>query len=502
MGIRFAGVFSTLLSIGALGQGAADAHRVAEIGFDNVWGAWVTLQESSFGRKLAASGWLDRVGVNRHRAQVRAALVQAETHLGMPLAEPLAEVLRGKGVIVVAEEQGAAVFAADIRPAGSVPFRELLDRLLARDPEVVRLGDETIGGKAFERIRIKEKEVLVRIEPQRVLAGDSRALLAVPLAAPAVAPGACLQIRFFPGALRALPDHRRDEPVPIAHLDCALQVTSRGIALSGTLECTEERLLGPFAEVPAAQSALVGYLPEGSVAFAMMRADLKAFYLFVESCVPEEERELLRRRMVGFSYSALGGRMVPDVLAGLGPEVLLAVAGVESGAQPAAFTLLAPIRSKDARDAMVALGRFVYGMTSLAQGEARADEREGLAFFTGKLGELKVTFGVRDDLLCASTSESMARAVCAPAASPRNGGAATQLAGHLAFGVDPVALGAWLRRNKEVLSARPTWRQGFRRPDEIEAAAEFSSILNYVSLSAAVKGAAIDFSVGLEFAKP
>ncbi len=53
MRIRFVGVFSTLLSIGALGQGAADAHRVAEIGFDNVWGAWVTLQESSFGRKLA-----------------------------------------------------------------------------------------------------------------------------------------------------------------------------------------------------------------------------------------------------------------------------------------------------------------------------------------------------------------------------------------------------------------------------------------------------------------
>ena len=500
--MRIRVVFSVLLSIGALGQGAADAHRVAEIGFDNVWGAWVTLQESSFGRKLAASGWLDRVGVNRQRAHVRAALVQAETHLGMPLAEPLAEVLRGKGVIVIAEEQGAAVFAAELRPAGSVPFRELLDRLLARDPEVVRLGDETIGGKAFDRIRVKDKEILVRIEAQRVLAGDSRALLAVPPAAPAVVPGASLQLRFFPGALRGLPEHREDEPVPIAHLDCALQVTNRGVALSGTLECTEERLLGPFAEVPAAQSALAGYLPEGGMAFAMLRADLKALYLFAESCVPEEERELFRRRIVGLSYSALGGRMVPDVLAGLGPEVLLAVAGVESGAQPVAFTLLAPIRSKDAKEAMVALGRFVYGMTSLAQGDGATDEREGLAFFTGKLGELKVTFGVRDDLLCVSTSESMARAVCAPAAAPRNDGAATHLAGHLAFGVDPVALGAWLRRNKEVLSARPTWRQGFRRPDEIEAAAEFSGVLDYVSGTVAVKGATVDFGVKLQFAAP
>jgi hypothetical protein len=502
--MRTAGAFSTLLLAGAfaLGQGAPVVHNVAEVGFDNVWGAWATLRESSFGRKLAASGWLDRVGVNRHRAQVRAALVQAETHLGMPLTEPLSEVLRGKGVLVIAEENGSAVFVLDLRPAGDVPFRALLDRLLARDPEVVRVGDETVGGRAFERIRVKEKEILVRIEEQRFLAGDSRALLAVEHAVPAIAPGACLQARFFPGAARALPEHRNDAPMPITRIDCALEVTGERVALSGTLECTDEWLLEPFAKVAAEPSALRGLLPEGGMAFAMLRADLKALHRLVERCIPAAERELFRRRTVGFSYTALGGRMLPDVLAGLGPEVLVAVAGLEGSAQPAAFALLTPIRTKEAREAMSALGCFVYGMASLSKGEARKDAREGLSFFTGKIGELEVTFGVRDDLLCVSTSESMAKAVCASTAATGGGGAAVRLAGHMALGVDPVALGAWLRRNKEMLSTRPTWQQGFRRPDEIEGAAEFSSVLSNVSCAAVVKGATVDFSLGLDFARP
>ncbi len=502
--MRTAGMLSTLLLAWApvLGQGAAGVHRVAEIGFDNLYGAWTTVQESSFGRKLAASGWLDRVGVNRHKAQARAALVQAETHLGMPLAEPLNEVLRGKGVLVIAEENGEQVFALDLAPAGLVPFRALCDRLIARDSNVVKLGEESVGGRAFERIRVKEKELLVRIEENRLIAGDSRALLAGGLSAPGIAPGACVKVRFFPGSVRALPGHRDDPPLPFTRIDCALRATGSGIALSGEVELTDEGLLAPFARAGVEPPSLFGLLPEGGMAFALLRTDLKALHALVESLAPPEERELLRRRTTGISYTALGGHMLPDVLAGLGPDVLLAVAGLEGVGEPAGFALLTTIRTKEAHDAMCALGRAVYGVAALGNGDARKEEGERLSFFTGKLGALPVTFGIRDDLVCVSTSEAMARAVCSREASPREGGSPPRLAGHLALGVDTVALAEWLRRNKVPLSQRPTWRQGFRRPDEIEAAAEFASVLRYASFVAAVNGAAVQFAVELDFAKP
>jgi hypothetical protein len=502
--MRFRGTAWTLLLTAACAcaQDARAPGRVAVIVFDDVWGAWSTLRESSFGRKLAASGWLDRVGVNRHRAQVRAALVQAETHLGMPLAEPLSEVLRGKGALIIAAQDGAAVFALELAPAGAVPFRALLDRLIARDAEIVRAGEETVGGRVFERIRTKGKEVLVRIEANRLLAGNSAALLAAAYERPAPVPGAGLQVRYFPGNARALPAHRDDPELPIAHIDCALKVTAERVELAGAAQLTDATLLAPFVKVDPEPSGLLRFLPEGGMAFAALRVDFKELHALVERAMPPAERELFRRRVVGFSYTALGGRMLPEVLAGLGPEVVVAVAGTEGGAEPVAFTFLTPIRTGDAREAMHALGRVVYGVAALERGDARKDEGERCSIFTGKVGELNVTFGIRDDLLCVSTSEAMAKTVCAATAAAGNESAAAHLKGHAALSVDTAALAAWLRRNKAVLSARPTWQQGFRRPDEIEAAAEFSSVLSGASFSAVARGTAVEFSVGFDFAKP
>lgn len=485
----------------ARGQGAPDARPAVEIGFDNLGEAWSVLAESSFARAPAASGWLDRADVKRHKARLDAAIAEAEAHLGMPLRAPLAEILRGTGVLILADENGAPAFAVELRPAGPVDFRAIVDRAIERDPEVVRLRGPRAGGGDFERIRVKGAELLVRIEANRLRAGSSRALLAAASAAPAVAEGACLRVRVHPDAARTLSDRGSAPPIPIERVECALKATRAGIELAGAVRCNDGELLAPFTGVAPSQAMLEKLLPRDVMAFAAFRADLKALWALGERFGPPEGRELLRRRMDGIAYAALGGRAVPDVLDGLGPDVLLAVAGRGEGGEPAAFALLASIRTAYARDALLALGRAFYGAAALQKREARMEEAEGRAFFSCDMGEHRVTIGVREDLLCVSTSEALARTVCAADAA-RAGAREAADRPACAAAVDTAALGSWLRRNKAMLSERPAWRHGFRRPDEIEAAAAACEALAGARAVLAVEGATVTFTLGLDFAAP
>lgn len=485
----------------ARGREAPGAPASVRIGFRNLDQAWSLVAESSFARALAASGWLERADVKKRKAQLDAAISEAEARFAMPLRAPLAEILRGSGVLVLSEENGARAFAVHLKPAGPVDFHAIVARLIERDPDVVRLRGPGAEGAEFERLRVKGVEFFLRIEADGILAGSSRALAARAAAAPAVPEDACLQVCVDWGPARSPRGLEDAPPLPFERLECTLKATSAGIELAGEARCGDAALAAPFAGAASPRPRLGKASPREAMALAALSVDLKALHGLIERLGAPEERELARRRMEGIASTAFGGRAVPEVLAGLGPEVFVAIGGCGEGGEPAAFALRAAIRTAGAREGLLALGRALCAAAALQEREARMEEEEGRTCFVCALGAHRLAMEVREDLLCVNTSEALARVVRAAATELADeGGAAERPA--CAAAVDTAALGAWLRRNKALLSEGSARRRGFRRPDEIEAAAVVCEALAGARAALTAEGSSVRFALSLDFPPP